>query len=85
MPEHVSLLMWFGVALPAALTVAAIIGMARIRRSLRLETAQQQHRAQRLTAFPQQLGAAPRRESVELSPAEEDAFAGLMRRLGDGS
>ncbi|MFE9174197.1 hypothetical protein ACFYNZ_32950 [Streptomyces kebangsaanensis] len=84
MPEHVSLLMWFGVALPAALTFAAIIGMARIRRSLHLETARQ-HPDQRLTALPPQPGTAPRRESVELTPAERDAFAGLMRRLGDGS
>lgn len=82
MPEHVSFLMWFGVALPAALTFAALIGMARIRRSLRFETAQQ-HVARRLTALPPQPGAAPRRESVELTPAEQDAFAGLMRRLGD--
>jgi hypothetical protein len=82
MPEHVSLLMWLGVALPAALTFAAIIGMARIRRSLRLETARQ-HSARHLTALPPQSGAAPSRELVELTPAEQDAFAGLMRRLSD--
>lgn len=83
MPEHVSLLMWFGVVLPAALTFAAIIGMAQIRRRLRLETAQQ-HPARHLAGLPAQPGAAaPRREFVELTPAEQDAFAGLIRRLGD--
>ncbi|GAA0916183.1 hypothetical protein [Streptomyces thermoalcalitolerans] len=82
MPEHVSLLMWFGVVLPAALTFAAVIGMAQIRRSLRLETAHL-HPARRPVGFPTQSGAAPRREFVELTPAEQDAFAGLIRQLSD--
>ncbi|MFF8944340.1 hypothetical protein ACF1A5_19120 [Streptomyces sp. NPDC014864] len=83
MPEHVSPLMWMGVAVPAALTAACLIGLARIRRAVRLETA---HRPTlpRLPAVPHQSESGPHRESVELTPAERDAFVGLMRQLDEG-
>ncbi|MFK4150177.1 hypothetical protein [Streptomyces sp. NPDC004065] len=81
MPQHVSILMWFGVALPAALTVACMVALARIRRGVRLEIARRLP-APGLTALPAQ--PAPHREHVELTAAEKDAFAGLMRQLGDG-
>ncbi|MEU3348724.1 hypothetical protein ABZ723_27775 [Streptomyces sp. NPDC006700] len=83
MPQHVSTLMWIGVAVPAALTVACLIGLARIRRTIRLETARQQS-APRLPGLPLQRGTGPGREFVELTPEEKDAFAGLVRRLGSG-
>lgn len=83
MPQHVSTLMWIGVAVPAALTVACLIGLARIRRDIRLETARQ-HSAPRLSGLPLQRGAGPGREFVELTSEEKDAFAGLVRRLGNG-
>ncbi|MFD7879435.1 hypothetical protein ACFV5G_36010 [Streptomyces sp. NPDC059766] len=37
-----------------------------------------------LSALPAQRQAGPQLESVELTPAEEDAFAGLVRRFGAG-
>ncbi|MDF3300592.1 hypothetical protein [Streptomyces tropicalis] len=82
MPEHVSPLMWMVVALPAALTAACVVGLARIRRGVRLELARRQP-TPRLPALPPQPVTGPRREFVELTPAEQDAFAGLVRRLDD--
>ncbi|MFI1168652.1 hypothetical protein ACH4UM_35080 [Streptomyces sp. NPDC020801] len=84
MPQHVSTLMWIGVAVPAALTIACVIGLARIRRGIRLETALRPSPAPSLPALPPQPESGPHREFVELTPAERDAFAGLMRQLGDG-
>ncbi len=79
--------MWIGVAVPAALTTACLIGLARIRRGIRrgirLETARQQS-VPRLSGLPLQRGAGPGREFVELTPEEKAAFAGLVRRLGNG-
>ncbi|MEU6811872.1 hypothetical protein ABZ920_23425 [Streptomyces sp. NPDC046831] len=92
MPEHVSILMWMGVAVPAALTAACVIQLVRIRRRSRHETAQWRAAsalatvpAQPRTPSGLQPASGPRRESVALTPAEEDAFAGLVRRLNDGS
>ncbi|MEU7056773.1 hypothetical protein [Streptomyces sp. NPDC046197] len=86
MPEHVSTFMWMGVAFPAALTVACMIGLARIRRRVRFETARWRPApAPSLPAVPPQPGSGPRREFVELTPAERDAFAGLVRQLDDGN
>ena len=39
--------------------------------------------AVRLPVLPRQPQAGPALEKVELTPAEQDAFAGLIRRLGD--
>ncbi|MGV9253271.1 hypothetical protein [Streptomyces sp. NPDC003697] len=91
MPEHVTILMWMGVAVPAALTVACVIELVRIRRRSRREIAHWRA-ASGLATVPApsrppvgpQPASGPRRESVELTPAEEDAFAGLVRRLNDG-
>ncbi|MFH9982728.1 hypothetical protein ACH4ND_26500 [Streptomyces sp. NPDC017179] len=82
MPQHVSTLMWIGVAVPAALTVACLIGLARIRRATRLETARQQSAPR--PGLPLQRGTGPGREFVELTSEEKDAFAGMVRRLGNG-
>ncbi|MFF8592567.1 hypothetical protein ACF061_14170 [Streptomyces sp. NPDC015220] len=83
MPEHVSILMWFGVAVPAALIIACAIVLAGYRYGLRLEI-RRRRPAQRLAAVPPQRTSGPHREYVELSAAERAAFAGLMRQLGDG-
>ncbi|MFF9410734.1 hypothetical protein ACF1B0_35195 [Streptomyces anandii] len=84
MPQHVSLLMWFGVAVPAALIVACMISLARFRRAVRFETVRRAPAA-RLSALPPQPGpGGPHREFVELTPAERDAFAGLIRQLDEG-
>ncbi|KPI24215.1 hypothetical protein OHU34_24295 [Streptomyces sp. NBC_00080] len=37
-----------------------------------------------LPALPRQRQSGPGREAVELTPAERDAFAGLVRQLGGG-
>ncbi|MEU6476089.1 hypothetical protein ABZ858_04200 [Streptomyces sp. NPDC047017] len=79
MPEHVSILIWCGVILPAALVIACAIGLAGYRFGLRFEI----RRRPQLPALPAQRGSGPHREYVELTPAERAAFAGLVRRLGD--
>jgi hypothetical protein len=81
MPEHVSMLMWFGVAVPAALIIACAIVLAGYRYGLRFEI-RRRRSARGLVALPPQ--PAPQREYVELSSAEQDAFQGLVRRLNDG-
>ncbi|MER6981088.1 hypothetical protein [Streptomyces carpinensis] len=82
MPEHVSILIWFGVVVPAALIVACAIGLAGYRFGLRFEIRRRHHPG--LSALPHQRGSGPHREYVELTPAERAAFAGLMRQLSDG-
>ena len=82
MPEHVSTLQLIGVA---ALTVAAVAWAVVVTRLLRRARVQAVARlaAAPLPALPLQSQAGPPQESVELTPAEQDAFAGLVRRLGD--
>ncbi|GHE70795.1 hypothetical protein ACWDSD_17050 [Streptomyces spiralis] len=83
MPEHVSILIWFGVVLPAVLVIVCAIGLAGYRFGLQFEI-RRRHRVPGLPALPSQRGSGPHREYVELTPAERAAFAGLMRQLGDG-
>jgi hypothetical protein len=72
-----------GVAVLALATVVWVIGLSRILRRHRFE-ATVWHSGHPLHALPNQREAGPRLESVELTPAERDAFAGLVRQLSDG-
>jgi hypothetical protein len=81
MPEHVSTLQLIGMAALTLATVAwAVVVTRLLRRNRRVAIAR--HTARALRAFPHPGKAGPSRESVELTPAEQDAFAGLVRRLG---
>ncbi|MCX4813008.1 MULTISPECIES: hypothetical protein [unclassified Streptomyces] len=83
MPEHVSILQLTGAAVLALATVAWVVGLTRVlRRSLAEPTAW--HAAHPLYGLPPQRATPPHVESVELTPAERDAFAGLVRQLSDG-
>ncbi|MGW0081166.1 hypothetical protein [Streptomyces sp. NPDC003393] len=83
MPEHVSILIWFGVVLPAVLVIVCAIGLAGYRFGLQFEI-RRRPGVRGLSTLPAQRGSGPHREYVELTPAERAAFAGLMRQLGDG-
>ncbi|MGW4272330.1 hypothetical protein ACWEGQ_08180 [Streptomyces seoulensis] len=83
MPEHVSMLILCGVALPAVLIIACALVLAGYRYGLRFEI-RRRTPVPGLPALPPQRTSGPHREYVELSAAERDAFAGLMRRLSDG-
>ncbi|UUU22784.1 hypothetical protein [Streptomyces sp. DSM 40750] len=88
MPEHVSILQLVGVA---ALALAAVIWVAVLVRVLRRD--REVHRGrfaelargrgQRLRALPHQRHKGPHVEHVELTPAEQDAFAFLARQFSD--
>jgi hypothetical protein len=91
MPEHVSILQWAGVAVLAVAAVAWVMVLARLLRRGRPGTAvgagawaATRSGARPLAALPRQRQNGPHRESVRLTPAEEAAFAVLVRRLGDG-
>ncbi|MFJ3304753.1 hypothetical protein ACIPSA_16830 [Streptomyces sp. NPDC086549] len=85
MPEHVSILQLAGVVGLVLVTAAWMI--------LLMHTVRRPHPAARrsgraphalpLQTLPPQRQAPPQVESVELTPAEQDAFAGLVRRLGE--
>ncbi|OIJ87800.1 hypothetical protein BIV25_38270 [Streptomyces sp. MUSC 14] len=83
MPEHVPILQLIGVAVLAmaavvwALTLLRLLDRAGLRSSARRATAP-------LPALPRQTRVGPELETVELSPAEQAAFAGLARQLADG-
>ncbi|MER6010246.1 hypothetical protein [Streptomyces bluensis] len=88
MPEPVSILHLLGVT---ALAVAAVIWVAMLvcvmRRDLpvhRGQFAALTRRGRILRVLPYQRHSAPYIEQVELTPAERDAFAVLVRRLSDG-
>ncbi|UXY28109.1 hypothetical protein [Streptomyces sp. HUAS TT20] len=81
MPEHVSILQLTGVVGLALVTATWVI-LLRTRRRARA-AAVVRHSGPVLQALPHQRQAPPHRESVELTPAERDAFAGLMRRLDE--
>ncbi|MEU7425761.1 MULTISPECIES: hypothetical protein [unclassified Streptomyces] len=83
MPEHVPTLQWIGVAVLAVAAVAwAAVLWRLLLRAGRPTTARRP--APPLTALPGQRREGPPLESVELTPAEQDAFAGLVRRLANG-
>ncbi|TWV37593.1 hypothetical protein FRZ03_24930 [Streptomyces misionensis] len=81
MPEHLSTIQ---LAAAAVLTVAGVVWAIGVLRLLRRYRAQalRELAATRLPFLPAQPGTGPLRESVELTPAEQDAFAGLIRQLG---
>ncbi|WP_328872021.1 hypothetical protein OHT76_18945 [Streptomyces sp. NBC_00287] len=83
MPEHVSIFQLLGVGLLVLLTVAWVIGLARVLRATRPGAAPWPT-GPALSALPHQQQAGPHLESVQLTPAEQDAFAGLVRQLSDG-
>ncbi|WP_371579597.1 hypothetical protein [Streptomyces sp. NBC_01314] len=88
MPEYVSILQPLG---PVALALAAVIWVAVLFRVLRRD--HEVHRGrfaglargggQRLRGLPHQRRKGPHVEQVELTPAEQDAFAFLARQFSD--
>ncbi|MFE9445954.1 hypothetical protein ACFYO2_45210 [Streptomyces sp. NPDC006602] len=82
MPEHVSVYQLLGMAFLVLVAVAWVAGLVFMLRRGRVEAAL--WRAQGLPALPHQRQIGPQRESVELTPAEQDEFAGLVRRLNPG-
>ncbi|MET9733183.1 hypothetical protein ABZZ79_21810 [Streptomyces sp. NPDC006458] len=84
MPEHVSILQWAGVAVLAVGAAACAVGLSRMLRRGRFEAAARAPRPVGLPALPRQRRAGPELESVELTAAERDAFAGLVRQFAEG-
>lgn len=82
MPEHVSILQLTGVAALALATVIWVVGLARLLRRDRSEVAPRRH-GDALRAMPRQRRSGPDTESVELTPEEHAAFAGLVRQFSD--
>ncbi|WNZ10858.1 hypothetical protein [Streptomyces sp. 11x1] len=88
MPEHVSILQLMG---GTALALAAVIWVAVLVRVLRRDrdihrgrfADLARRRGQRLRGLPHQLRKGPHVEHVELTPAEQDAFAFLARQFSD--
>ena len=84
MPEYLATSRTAGLAVLAVASAAWLVVAVRKRR---------RNRARRLgpavcsalPALPQQRRSGPDREAVELTPAERDAFAGLVRRLNGGN
>ncbi|MFF4491163.1 hypothetical protein ACFY0F_32655 [Streptomyces sp. NPDC001544] len=89
MPAHVSIHQLVVATLLALATAAWVTVVTGVLRRRRYEAAARRSaRSARgpgalptLPALPEQHPHAPERESVELTPAEQDAFAGLVRRL----
>ncbi|MHC3474335.1 hypothetical protein ACYF6T_37330 [Streptomyces sp. 7R007] len=82
MPDHVSILQSLGVAVLAWALAVWLIGLARILR--RGRDGAGLWSGATLHALPPQRRIGPQLEAVELTPAERDAFAGLVRQLSDG-
>ena len=89
MPEHVSILQPLG---PVALALAAVIWVAVLVRVLRRDHEVPRGRfagpargggGRRLRGLPHQRREGPHAEHVELTPAEQDAFAFLARQFSD--
>ncbi|MEU3828265.1 hypothetical protein [Streptomyces sp. SID161] len=83
MPEDAPTLQLIGVAVLAVTAVAWTGVLLRLLRRTNLRAAPRR-RATPLPALPRQARGGPPQESVELTPAERDAFAGLVRRLAGG-
>jgi hypothetical protein len=82
MPEHVSTLQLAGAVVLTVAGVAWAIVVIRLLRRFRA-AALRELPAVHLPVLPRQPQAGPALEKVELTPAEQDAFAGLIRRFGD--
>ncbi|MEV5145521.1 hypothetical protein [Streptomyces sp. NPDC052727] len=84
MPEHAPTLQLIGEAVLAVAAVVWVVVLLRLlRRAGRRRTVVRRSTAP-LPALPSQTRVGPSRESVELTPAEQDAFAGLVRHLANG-
>ncbi|GGV53045.1 hypothetical protein [Streptomyces longisporoflavus] len=81
--QNVSILQQAGVAVLAVATAAWSVGLVRMLRRDRADADVRRRRPGALTALPVQSGP-PRAETVELTPDERAAFAGLVRQFGDG-
>jgi hypothetical protein len=81
MPAHVSSLQLAGMAVLTLAGVVWAVIVVRLLRRFRAEAVRELP-AVRLPGLPPQPQSGPRREAVELTPAERDAFAGLVRQLG---
>ena len=96
MPEHVDILRLAAVPVLAAVTAVWLVCLQHMLRRRRMMAAvRQQFRAayrRQQPAFPgpgepqpeSASGAGARPETVELTPEERAAFAGLVRQFGDG-
>ena len=84
MPEHVSVYQLLGMTLLVLVTLAWAVGLVLMLRRGRFEAVAWRAAARSLPALPHQRQDGPHLESVELTPAERDAFAGLVRRLVSG-
>ncbi|MEU1455809.1 hypothetical protein [Streptomyces avermitilis] len=89
MPEHASILQLTGVTVLALAMGVWIAGLIRLLRAPRggrgIRHRTEAHRRRDvLRALPRQRQAGPALESVNLTPAERDAFAGLVRQFSDG-
>lgn len=82
MLQDVSIVQQIGVAVLAVATVVWAVGLVRMMRKGRFDVEAPRH-SPSLRALPAQQGP-PRAETVELTPDERDAFAGLVRQFGDG-
>ena len=78
MPENVSIIQLLGPVVLALAAVLWVMGLARLLRRTRPEAT-----PWALPGLPHQRQTAPAQEVVELTPAERDAFAGLVRQLDD--
>jgi hypothetical protein len=83
MAEHVPTLELIGVAVLAAASVTWALVLWRLMRRAG-PRATGRRPAVPLPALPRQRQVGPPLESVELTPAEQDAFAGLIRQLANG-
>ncbi|UQA94865.1 hypothetical protein [Streptomyces halobius] len=78
----VSILQLIGFAVLLVAIVTWVTGLVRLARWERAEASGQRRRQQLLSSVPRQTGpGGPPSESVELSAAEREAFAGLVRQL----
>ncbi|MGW6055233.1 hypothetical protein [Streptomyces sp. NPDC055189] len=80
--QNVSILQQTGLAVLAVATAAWAVGLVRMLRRDQVDV-DAWRRPGALGALPVQSGP-PRAETVELTPDERAAFAGLVRQFGDG-
>ncbi|WP_369389811.1 hypothetical protein AB5J72_20865 [Streptomyces sp. CG1] len=83
MPEHAPTLQLIGVVVLAVAAVAWTVVLMRLLRRTGFQTPTR-CTPTALPALPSQRRTGPALESVELTPAEQDAFAGLVRQLANG-
>ncbi|MER5546394.1 hypothetical protein ACWDBD_12610 [Streptomyces sp. NPDC001118] len=83
MPEHAPTLQLIGMAVLAVAAVVWVVVLMRLLHRTGLQ-ASVRRTTTALPALPRQRRSGPALESVELTPAEQDAFAGLARQLANG-